>query len=561
MVNRGVTAIEAPARDHERLAGLVGRPARSVADARASARGYQMISRLGSRRGLGSVVGSRSPLRAACAGAIALLTAGLASPALAQQAVPNPNAGAGAEQLQREARLRELEQFDLDNRYRANDAVPPGQRALVDYGAFLQASYLSLDDSAKSNHGLRQYDFVPYLRLNFDGAQELFLRGRFGYRDFNKGDSFDGRGDEPIDGDLDRGYYRFDLGRSNAAYGRDWLGTQSRSYNVAIQGGRDLVYWGNGLTLGQTIDGLIVDVTAGPFTLQAIAGVTPTRTVDIDTSRPNFDHNTRRGFYGGMVTAAIGDHRPYVFGLVQRDYNQDDQLDLGLIQTKYEYNSWYLGVGSAGQLTSNLRYGVELTYEGGSTLSNSFEASGAGGLFPVEQTRDEIEAFAADVRLDYFLLDKRQTRFSLEVLAATGDSDRGSSTNTFNGNRPGTRDHGFNGFGLINTGLAFAPDPSNLLMVRAGAATIPLPDVGIFKRLQIGVDAFLLYKLQAHAPVDETTADHQYLGFEPDIFVNWQMTSDLTLAVRYGAFFPSNKAFGQNDDVRQFLFAGLTFSF
>jgi hypothetical protein len=510
-----------------------------------------------SARGARRSAGKR--LAAATAVGVVGLAAGAAS---AQRApAPDPTAGAGAEQLQREARLRDLERFDLDNRSRANDAVPPGQRALVDFGAFIQGSFLSLDDAARNNHGLRQVDFVPYLRLNFDGAQELFLRGRFGYRDFNKGDSFDGRGDEPIDGDLDRGYYRFDLGRSNAAYGRDVLGTQSRGYNVAVQGGRDLVYWGNGLTLGQTLDGVILDVTAGPLTLQAIAGVTPTRTVDIDTSRPGFDYNTRRGFYGGMVTATVGDHRPYVYGLVQRDYNKMDELDLGLIQTAFEYNSWYVGVGSAGSLSPNLRYGVELTYEGGSTLSNSFSASGAGGLFPVEQTHDQIEALAFDARLDYFLLDRRQTRLSLEVLAASGDSDRGSSTNTFNGNRPGTRDHGFNGFGLLNTGLAFAPDPSNLLAVRVGAATIPLPDVGIFQRLQIGVDAFLLYKLQGHAPIDEATADHQYLGFEPDLFVNWQVTSDLTLAVRYGAFFPSNRAFGQNDDVRQFLFAGLTFSF
>jgi len=68
-------------------------------------------------------------------------------------------------------------------------------------------------------------------------------------------------------------------------------------------------------------------------------------------------------------------------------------------------------------------------------------------------------------------------------------------------------------------------------------------------------------KTQADAPIDIQTLDVHYLGLEPDIFVNWQITSDVTLALRYGAFFPSDRAFGQNDDVRQFFFAGLTFAF
>ncbi|HEX8913144.1 MAG TPA: alginate export family protein [Humisphaera sp.] len=501
---------------------------------------------------------SRSKLLAAVLPAVA----GVLVPAAMAAAQANPG-GAGAEPLQREARLRELQQFELDNRYRANPDVPPGQRALIDYGAFVQFSYLSLDDSANSNHGLRQVDFVPYARLNIDGAQELFARGRIGYRDFNHGDSFDGRGDQIIDGDLDRGYYKFDLRRYNAAYGGNLLGAgPTGDFNLTFQGGRDLVYWANGLVLGQTLDGIILDVEKGPLTVQFVAGVTPTRTVDIDTSRPAFDYNTRRGFYGAMATMAVGEHRPFVYGLIQRDYNDRDQLDLGLINTRYEYNSWYLGVGSTGQLTPNLRYGVELTYEGGHTLSNSFELSGAGGLFPVEQTRDRINALGFDARLDYFLLDRGQTRFSVELIATSGDPDRGSSTNTFNGNRAGTGDNGFNAFGLLNTGLAFSPDPSNLLVGRLGVATIPFPDHPVLSRLQVGADFFFLNKLRQSAPIDEpTTEGERFLGVEPDLFVNWQVTSDLTLALRYGVFFPSAKAFGENDDPRQFLFAGLTFSF
>jgi hypothetical protein len=477
-------------------------------------------------------------------------------PALAQ---PVPG-GTGAEQLQRQERIRELEQLQLDTRLRANEAIPPGQRTLVDYGAYLQLNYLSLEDNQNNNHGLREVDFYPYLRLNFDGAQEVFIRGRLGYQDFNPGDSFDGRGDQPVDPDLDRAYYRFDLRRYNAAYNSNLLGARGKDFNLTFEGGRDFVYWANGLVLAQTLDGVSLDLQQGILDLQLLAGVTITRTVDIDTSRPNFDHNTRRGFYGAMLSAQAGDNRPYVYGMLQRDYNQDDELQLGIIDTKYLYNSYYLGIGSSGSLTDRLRYGVEFTYEGGETLSNSFTVSGLGGLFPVDQTRDAIDAFAFDGRLDYLFNDPHQTRLSFEFIAATGDPDRGSATNTFNGNAPGTKDHGFNAFGLLNTGLAFSPDVSNLMVARFGVATLPLPEHSLFQRMQIGTDVFILSKFYADAPIDETTRDVRFLGVEPDVYLNWQITSDLTLALRYGVFFPDDRAFA-SDTPRQFFYGGLTFSF
>lgn len=474
--------------------------------------------------------------------------------------VPDPG-GRVAEQLQREQRIRELEELRLDTRQRANQSIPPGQRTLVDYGAYLQANYLTLDDAAGENHVLREYNFYPFLRLNFDGAQEIFLRGVIGYRDFHAGDSFDGRGDEPIDGDLDRGYYRIDLRRYNAAYGRAALGARpGGDFNLTFQGGRDLAYWANGLVLATPLDGVNVGVEYGAFDLDVIAGVTPVRTVDFDTSRPSFSYNTRRGFYGAMASLRAGEHRPFAYGLIQRDYNEMDALSLGPIDTAFEYNSWYLGVGSVGALGDNLRYGVEAVYEGGNSLSNSFEIQTGGGLLPLPQTRNEIQAWAVDARLDYLFNDRRQTRLQLEGIVASGDRDRGTATNTFNGNARNSKDHGFNAFGLLNTGLAFSPDVSNLMVLRAGIATVPLPDQAIFQRLQVGADVLAFGKPLRTAPIDEPTGEETYLGFEPDLYLNWQVTSDLTLALRYGLFFPSEAAFG-NDDVRQFFYGGLTFSF
>ena len=58
------------------------------------------------------------------------------------------------------------------------------------------------------------------------------MGARGGWRDFNGGDSFDGRGDERIDPELDRWYYKFDLQRHVAAY-------QGRQidYNLVVKAG------------------------------------------------------------------------------------------------------------------------------------------------------------------------------------------------------------------------------------------------------------------------------------------------------------------------------------
>ena len=94
----------------------------------------------------------------------------------------------------------------------------------------------------------------------------------------------------------------------------------------------------------------------------------------------------------------------------------------------------------------------------------------------------------------------RKTRWTEEFIAATGDSDRGISNSTYLGNRSGTRDNGFNAFGLLNTGFAFAPAVSNLLVLRSGFTTYPWPDTHQFNRLQLGADCLLFSKFESAAP-------------------------------------------------------------
>jgi hypothetical protein len=447
---------------------------------------------------------------------------------------------------------RQLEQIQRDTRLRVDQRIPADQRTLFDYGGYLSLQYLSVDDQNGDNHGLRQYDLVGYAHLNLDGVHEFYGSVRGSYRDFNPGDPFEPSEGSGWYGEVDRAYYKFDLQRYKAAYSG-----QRIDYNVTFTGGRQLVYWANGLTLSQVLDAALLDLEFGPVQVEFLAGLTPRRTVDFDSSRPHFDDNTFRGFYGVLASARVGTHKPYAYALFQQDYNHSYTLDLALSQTRFEYYSYYIGAGSSGALTDRLAYGVEAAYEGGSTLSNSFDQA---TFFPVAQQENTISAWAADARLDYLFNDRRRSRLSFEAILASGDPDRFNSSTTFGGNRPGTQDHSFNAFGLLNTGLAFAPTVSNIMAFRVGGSTFPVPDSRQFGRLQVGTDFFVFNKMRQDGGIDEPTGSGRYLGVEPDLYLNWQVASDVTLVLRYGVFFPNADVI-PNDDPRQFFYGGLTFAF
>jgi hypothetical protein len=128
------------------------------------------------------------------------------------------------------------------------------------------------------------------------------------------------------------------------------------------------------------------------------------------------------------------------------------------------------------------------------------------------------------------------------------------------GNESGTDDNAFNGFGLVNTGLAFGPNASNLLLTRIGASSYPFHDTSWFDRLQLGGDVFVFNKLDKEAPIDERTSDDRYLGVETNVYANWKISSDLSVTTRYGVFFPGD-AIEVENDARHFVYTGVTLGF
>src|SRR5665213_488048 len=240
---------------------------------------------------MGTHLPGRNPMRNLCAAGLLVLM--LAPLGWGQDAADRFQRD--MQQIQRETQAR----FDAD--------LPPAQRALIDYGGYLTLGYLSFDDAAHDNHGLREYELVGYGRINIDGAQEIYFRGRADYDNYNSGDSFDRQPDH-LEGRVEEGWYRFDLQRYLSVY-------QGRTIqnDLSVKAGRQFVDWGNGLTLDQYVDGVAAEIRGQHLSLDLLACATVKETIDFDITRPEFDGNTRRGYYGARLTGQIGRHYPYAY--------------------------------------------------------------------------------------------------------------------------------------------------------------------------------------------------------------------------------------------------------
>lgn len=178
-------------------------------------------------------------------------------------------------------------------------------------------------------------------------------------------------------------------------------------------------------------------------------------------------------------------------------------------------------------------------------------------------TRERIRAFAFDGKIEYFWDRRMEPKFSLEMAVGSGDSDRASVTDTLGGNTAETSDNNFLGFGYTFTGYSLAPLLSNLWMARAGASFKPLSDhrIRFLRTLELGTEFFAFWKQKKNGGISDSRADlpNRFLGMEPDVFLNWNILSDLALDSRFGIFYPDD-AYSLKKN-RTYFSLGLTYSF
>jgi len=430
---------------------------------------------------------------------------------------------------------------DLERQYEAQ--FGSRRKGTFDFGGWYNFNIFLFDDGVESSRTLRRRDWRIWGRASLEGgAHEFYARGLLSEIDFNGGDAYDGDENDIEGMNLERGVYRFDFAR----YLRFRDGRVIDG-NVVLHAGRDLVEFGEGLTLSTTLDHVSLAATWNDFEVTALAGKTVGSQQDFDLSRSA--KRLRRSFVGGQVRfLGWQRHRPFAYVLWQRDRNREPLFRLA---NRLDYDSFYVGLGAAGELADRLSYSTELVYETGHSASQrTFHRD------------NDIRAWAFDAELAYLFAGPHKGRVALEYLFGSGDGDRTiSPTNTISGTQYDRRDTSFVGFGFRETGLSFAPRYSNLHMWRGGASVYPWPDHARLRHFEIGTDWYLYYKHQRKGAVSDPTADRRsdYLGWEMDYYANWRVTADLAYTARFGAFFPG-RAFSDRS-VRTFALVGVVWSF
>jgi hypothetical protein len=442
--------------------------------------------------------------------------------------------------------LNQQRQVEDDIRLQLDRTLPASQKVLLDWGGWYGSYLFSFDDGERERI-LRRQDIRLWGSLNADdGIHQAYARMRLSYNDYNTGDSYDGNDDDLEGPDLDRGWYQLDLAKLLRKHGEVDL-----PCDLTVKAGRDYVIFGTGYALSLPLDAVQVTTGLGDLKIDTLLARSITSYDNLDTSRPD-PGRSDRCFYGVQLRyTGFKNHEPFLYYFSQRDRQND--VDPFIFGQKWAYDSDYLGLGSTGQLASNLRYTAEFVYQGGKSYGDRqyFDPN-------------DIAAFGWDLQLIWTPHWKTSPTFSAEYMFASGDGDRLiSPTNAVGGNEPFTNDTGFNGFGYRNTGLSLAPDLSNLHIWRIGGAFFPFEKDRRpwLRKMQFGADYFLYHKNKSNAAISDYLADQPngFVGWEMDYYLNWRFTSDLAWTARMGCFYPGDAY--SDREARTFFLTGLTWNF
>ena len=463
---------------------------------------------------------------------------------------------------------RQLNVEDTQYRQSFFANTPIADRLLLDAGGTARFAYSLIDNARSQEQQVYTTDVRLFLRAELDGGFRFFGRLRGLYNDWSYTGTL-GLGPDPREdgwqwpvGEIYWG--TFDL----AGYTESRTGRKYTDANLIVQGGRNYVIWAQGLVLSNYVYAVQADLQIGDLTVTGLlAESAGYDTVDWDVSRPGYDTDTSRLFSGGKVEwKGIRGHAPYAYYLWQNDQNGGQTSTQGTgafpIPTTYSYNSGYVGGGSTGSLGADIVYRSEVAWEYGSTLSDPLDPTSPTLSRP--QVDDAISAFAGVVGLTWLARDAGDSRVDFQALVGTGSSDRLESGTTFGGVAPGALDRSFNSLGYINTGLALAPEPANLFCPSIGASSNLLPSSDLFSEMRLGVTGYMFTRLQSDAPISVQTrlTGSNLVGGEIDATLDWRISSDINLNLRYGIFMPNSSVFFPGEGgARDFIYAGVTYAY
>lgn len=463
--------------------------------------------------------------------------------------------GASTQQRFLQEQLRPLIEPDLTT-------PSPDDRLLLDYGAIVRSTTAWYEDPGfnpidpfrfQDSRALHIAEIRPWTRMAYGGVHRGYVRGQFSYLSYYKGDHF-GRNHDWQGPYLDLGFYQFDVDESVRRTTNQTVETWSADVSV----GRQFLFVGRGITFGLNSDAVSLDWAWRDWAGLVFGSQSVQRGNDLLNNQRGIYQRSDREFFGAQVEYQGWDRRD-LYGYVVAQWDTSNSSS-GV----EEYDSEYWGVGSSGELLfgdpgdpwgiPNLRYFTEFIIQRGQSGTDI-------------NSREQIRSWAADAGINYYWDAPSRPRFTFEYARASGDDSRGTQPAqpqlVSGGNADGTSDTTFLGFGYLNTGASFAPLFSNLEFIRFGAAARPFDDSDslAWQNFEVGASSFVYWRPESDASVSDLRANipgERFLGHEWDLFVNWQMSSDLLLLINYGVFFPHDGSFSAgNDKSRQFFTVNL----
>jgi len=403
------------------------------------------------------------------------------------------------------------------------------EKFYLDYGAWLRYDGTHFDDFAidLKKRDLRVEYMWAWAEAVLNETHRFYLRALTMNVDYSEGDSYARHDDRFYSPRLDLGFYEF----------RTQPGAKSlpalSAFSVRI--GRQYFRVGSGLAYNRVHDGLYASAQLRLLTLDAFWSTSVRSEDDIDRSRPDPDHS-HRDFCGLVAKMKLTSGcEPYAFAVFQRDKNGERP---NVSWSDYTFDSEYYGVGAKGSIISRLNYSAEWIWERGNRCPDQW-------FSPTPLRPEPIDAKAAAVKLEYLPSLECRPIIAAEYLFGSGDRNRINATDTTFGNRPGTYDTAFLGFGFVDAGYVLYPILTNLHVYKLSGSVVLLQERDFCRELRVGTAVIWFSKDKRESGISDYRASSGTLGrggvgFEVDAFATYKVFSDLSATLRYGRFDPGS---------------------
>ena len=236
-----------------------------------------------------------------------------------------------------------------------------------------------------------------------------------------------------------------------------------------------------------------------------------------------------------------------VFDLRTEDLIEDGDTSAGS-NTGGKLNTFYIGTGLGGGLTSSLFYDTFGYVQLGKTLS----------LEGTEYKDESILAFLGGASLSWFNKQLLYSKATASFIYASGDEDASS---VYEGN---TEDSStiFVPVSGSSTGFIFDPSLSNIMVAGLEYSIKPFANSkGAAANIQTALSGNMFFRATEGAVSEQgrinTSSDKKYLGTEIDLGINFRPFSDFGLGVRGGIYIPPTASDSAiNDDSNDPEFGG-----